>query len=72
MAEQVGASYLRWKQNTEPWEREMATKSAGRGFFRSAFDAIVAARTAEAERYVNDALKANAALKHKRGGRFYL
>ncbi|WP_311027815.1 hypothetical protein [Mesorhizobium koreense] len=50
----------------------MATKSAGRGFFRSAFDAIVAARTAEAERYVNDALKANAALKHKRGGRFYL
>jgi hypothetical protein len=49
----------------------MATKS-GRGFFRTAYDAIIAARTAEAERYVNEALKANAAVKHKRGGRFYL
>lgn len=61
----------------------MATKS-GRGFFRNALEAIIAARTAEAERYVNDALlslddytlKANGytrgALKHRRGGRFYL
>ena len=49
----------------------MATKS-GRGFFRTAFDAIVAARTAEAERYVNATLKANAALKHKQNRRFYL
>jgi hypothetical protein len=61
----------------------MAARS-GHGFFRNAFDAIVAARTAEAERYVNDALlmldddtlKANGytrgALKHRRGGRFYL
>jgi hypothetical protein len=47
----------------------MATKS-GRGFFRSALDAIIAARTAEAERYINEALKANQALKHRQSGRF--
>lgn len=62
----------------------MAARSTGRGFFRNAFDAIVAARTAEAERYVNDALLrldddalwANGftreALKHRRSGRFSL
>jgi hypothetical protein len=49
----------------------MATKS-GRGFFRGALDAIIAARTAEAERYVNEVLKANAAPKHRQSGRFYL
>jgi hypothetical protein len=59
-------------------------EKAKRSFFRNALDAIIAARTAEAERYVNDALlmldddalKANGytrgALKHRRGGRFYL
>jgi hypothetical protein len=62
----------------------MAKRSSGRGFFRNALDAIVAARTAQAERYVNDAmlmlgdeeLKASGltreALRLRRGGRYYL
>ena len=62
----------------------MAKRSSGHGFFRNALDAIIAARTAEAERYVNDALfgldddalKANGltrgALRHRGGTRFYL
>lgn len=34
----------------------MAGNSARRGFFRNAYNAIVAARSAQAERYVNRAL----------------
>jgi hypothetical protein len=34
----------------------MANSKAGRGFFRSAMDAIVEARTRQADRYVNSAL----------------
>ncbi|MFN4272749.1 MAG: hypothetical protein ACK4F5_08045 [Aliihoeflea sp.] len=34
----------------------MAHSKAGRGFFRSAMDAIVEARTRQADRYVNGAL----------------
>lgn len=62
----------------------MAKRSSGRGFFRNALNAIVAARAAQAERYVSetllmlgdDAPKANGLtrqqLRHKRSGYFYL
>lgn len=62
----------------------MAARSTGRGFFRNALDAIVAARTAQAERYVNDALlrlddetlraygRTREALKRNSGGSYFL
>ncbi|MGN6471721.1 MAG: hypothetical protein ACTHLC_19285 [Rhizobiaceae bacterium] len=62
----------------------MTARSARRGFFQSAIDAVVQARMAQAERYANDALlrlddetlKAHGysreALKRNSGGAFFL
>jgi hypothetical protein len=37
-------------------DTDMAKTNAGRGFFRGAMDALVAARTRQADRYINSAL----------------
>jgi hypothetical protein len=78
------ASYVSNRRMVGLQEPEMAKRSSGRGFFRNALNAIVAARTAQAERYVSyallmmddDALKAGGytrqQLRHKRSSYFYL